>query len=257
MKALITNDDGVESTGIRVLAVAALRAGIEEVVIAAPSWDSSGASASLTAVQEDGRFLVSAGEVEGFTGEVYAVEGAPAFITRAALHGAFGDPPDLVLSGVNRGLNTGYAVIHSGTVGAATTAAIHGTPAIAFSVDGHEGAHWETVDAIIDAVLKALGRDPEPGLLLNVNIPDLPLAELRGLRQAPLASRGAVSTTVTEVGEGYITLEESEPGPAEPGTDAALIVEGYATFTPLRPTCESADVTPDGLLSVLRAGVWR
>src|SRR5919106_1774673 len=127
-RALVTNDDGIDSAGIGMLARAAADAGLE-VTVAAPSWDSSGASASLTAVEEDGRFLVEsrtpdgAGEDDHSDAEWYAVEAAPAFIVRAGVEGAFGEPPDVVLSGINLGQNTGAAVLHSGTVGAVLTAA--------------------------------------------------------------------------------------------------------------------------------------
>ena len=119
MRALITNDDGVDSAGIRALARVAVDAGLDAFV-AAPSWDSSGAAASLTAVEHDGRFLlheVTYDELPEVV--VFAVEAAPAFIVRAAATGAFGPPPEIVLSGINRGPNTGHAVLHSGTVGAA------------------------------------------------------------------------------------------------------------------------------------------
>ena len=112
MRALITNDDGIDATGLRTLAAAAVGAGYE-VVVAAPSWDSSGASASLTSVERDGRFLVHEVDLGG-VGRAVGVEAAPAFIARAAVHEAFGPAPDLLLSGVNHGLNCGHAVLHSG-----------------------------------------------------------------------------------------------------------------------------------------------
>lgn len=248
MRALITNDDGVHSTGIAVLARVAARAGYD-TVLAAPSWDSSGASASITAVEDHGRFLVEPCVIPGFDGESYAVEAAPAFIVRAGMHGAFGDAPEVVLSGVNRGVNTGHAILHSGTVGAASTATIHGARAAAFSVDAHEDADWETVEEVVERVLEWFGT---VGIgLINVNIPDLARSELREVVAAPLAARGAVSTTITEVGEGYVTLDETEPGPAEPGTDAALVAEGHVTVTALQPTCECPGVVLDGLADVL------
>src|SRR5687768_6804026 len=118
MRVLVTNDDGIDSPGILALARAALEVGLD-VTVAAPSWDSSGASASLTAVERDGRFLLSKETLPGLDGvRAFGVEAAPAFIVRAAVRGAFGPEPDLVLSGVNHGPNTGHAVLHSGTVGA-------------------------------------------------------------------------------------------------------------------------------------------
>src|SRR5690606_33742122 len=129
--ALITNDDGIDATGLRVLADCAIHAGLE-VVVAAPSWDSSGAGASLTAVEDDGRVVLREAELAGVTGRCISIDAAPAFIVRSAMSGAFGARPDVVLSGVNHGPNTGHAVLHSGTVGAALTAATHGVPTAAF-----------------------------------------------------------------------------------------------------------------------------
>ena len=120
MRVLVTNDDGVDSPGIRALARACEVAGLE-VTVAAPAWDSSGASASLTGVQQDGRLLLHRRGGWG-AAQVFGVEAAPAFIVPAGVHGAFGEPPDIVVSGINIGANTGHAVLHSGTVGAALTA---------------------------------------------------------------------------------------------------------------------------------------
>src|SRR5438552_19138136 len=97
-RVLVTNDDGVESPGIRALAGVAVDAGLD-VVVAAPSWDSSGASASFTAVEKDGRIVVESRHYDELPDvPVVAVEGAPAYIARAGLRGAFGEPPEVVLS---------------------------------------------------------------------------------------------------------------------------------------------------------------
>ena len=236
MRALITNDDGVESAGIRTLAAAAAETGLD-VLVAAPSWDSSGASASLTSVEEGGRFLVHDVDVDG-VGRGIGVEAAPAFIARAAVHEAFGPAPDLVLSGINHGLNCGHAVLHSGTVGAASTAFTYGTPAIAFSVESGDRVHWETAALVVRSVLEWF-LEQQQLLLLNVNVPNVGRDELRGLRPAMLASFGAVTANVTEAGSGYVSMEYREiDADPEPGTDYALIGERFATYTALSPVCE-------------------
>ena len=239
MLALITNDDGVGSTGIRVLASCAEDAGLE-VLVAAPSWDSSGASASLTAVESDGRLLVDDTHIEGVEGRCVSLEAAPAFIVRSAMSGAFGPVPDVVLSGVNHGPNTGYAVLHSGTVGAALTAATHGVPTVAFSLDTRgQGTNWETVGHVVKAVLSSSEWNRHPGLALNVNIPDVPRTQLQGLEHARLAPFGAVTANVTETGAGYVSLRYSEPQEhAAPDTDVALLRDGHATVTVLEPLGE-------------------
>jgi 5'-nucleotidase len=241
-RTLITNDDGIDSPGIRVLARAAREAGLD-VVIAAPSWDSSGSAASLTAVEENGRFLVESRTLDGMPDiPAYAVEGAPAFIVRAGVRGAFGPPPDLVLSGINLGVNTGYAVLHSGTVGAVLTAATQRCRGMAVSLVVGDPLHWDTAGALAQRLVPWL-LDTEPGTVLNLNVPNLPLAEVRGLQRARLSATGTVQANVTELGKGYVQLaytEVDEDG--EPGTDTALLHDGFACFTPLMGPCEAAAV---------------
>ena len=238
MLALITNDDGIASPGIRTLAQAALDAGLA-VTVAAPSWDSSGASASLTSVERDGRLQVDRVVLEGLDGvDAYAVEAAPAFIVRAATTGAFGTPPDLVLSGVNLGPNTGHAVLHSGTVGAALTAGTLGRPAVAVSLGTGDVLHWETAREVATAAIAWL-VDSGRRTILNVNVPNVAPEDLRGLEPARLASFGAVQAVMTESGAGYVKLAyEGIDAELEPGTDAALLAEGIASVTPLRAVCE-------------------
>jgi 5'-nucleotidase len=259
--ALITNDDGVGSLGIRTLAGVAVAAGLE-VVVAAPSWDSSGASASLTAVEEGGRFLVEALDWSADGAAAYAVEAAPAYIVRAALTGAFGDVPDVVLSGVNHGPNTGHAILHSGTVGAALTASTHGRRAMAVSIgvpadQAVSGSGRATeVDAVepLEAAAAVAGPvlrwllDAPAAMVLNVNVPHRRPDEVRGLVRARLAPFGAVQATVTERGAGYVKLDyRAVEAEAEPGTDAALLAAGWATVTPVLAVCEAGGARLEGL----------
>jgi 5'-nucleotidase len=244
---LITNDDGVDSPGIRALALAARQLDLG-VTLAAPSWDSSGASASLTAVEHEGRVLVEPRTIEGLDATVYAIEAAPAFITRLGVDGGLGPKPDLVLSGINRGANTGQVVLHSGTVGAALTAGTHGVAAIAVSLASsteralwaeRDELHWDTAAAVAQRVISWALHAEEPPLL-NVDVPDVPLEALRGLRRATLAAHGSVSATITEKGKGYVKVAFEQPdADTDPATDAALLAAGYATCTPLRPVCEA------------------
>jgi 5'-nucleotidase len=243
LRCLVTNDDGIGSEGLRRLALAALDAGLE-VVVAGPLHDVSGASASITAVEEGGRFVVERRTLPGLEAcDVFGVGGLPAFIALTGARGAFGPPPDIVLSGINNGPNTGHAVLHSGTVGAALTGSTHGCRAMAVSITAGREPHWETAAEVARRVLPWLMEAPA-GTVLNVNAPNVPLAELRGLKQAGLANLGAVQTNVEETGEGYVKICVSEiEADYEPGTDAALLADGYATVTPLRAVCEAAEVT--------------
>src|SRR4051794_35943969 len=259
MRAIVTNDDGVESLGLRALARAALACGLD-VIVAAPSWDSSGASASLTAVQDDGRVPVDEHHWDDVPrARVLAVHAAPGFIARMAVRGAFGEPPDIVLSGVNTGPNTGHAVLHSGTVGAAMTASTFGRPAAAFSLDvnGSAPANWATAAGGIQSGLSWLIGNPRQ-IVLNVNISHVPPDRLRGLVEARLSNFGAVQTNVTEIGEGYVKLEYREmAAEADPGTDVALLDEGYACFTPLTVVCENSNADVAGLRDRPRVTVQR
>ncbi len=241
MRALLTNDDGIHSAGLRALAAVAVEAGLE-VVVAAPHAERSGASASFSALQESGRLIVhdQAWDDVGVQ-RATGVEASPAFIVFAAAHGAFGAPPDLVLSGINHGPNTGQAVLHSGTVGAALTASTQRIGSLAVSMASSEPRHWDTARTVTARALDWLLEHPQDHVL-NINVPDVPWAELRGLRDAPLASFGAVQADVNEVGTGFVTLTvseietDSEAG-SEADTDADLLADGWATATVLRAPC--------------------
>jgi 5'-nucleotidase len=241
-RALVTNDDGIESPGIRWLAAAAVECGLD-VVVGAPSWDASGSSASLTAVQRDGRFLVEERSVDGLEGvPAFAAQAAPGFIVTAAVHGAFGPPPSVVLSGINCGANTGHAILHSGTVGATLTAWTYGCRAVAVSMAAPRPAHWETGAMVAKAVIPWL-IEQLPGVVVNANVPDVPTTELNGITRARLAPFGTVQINVTDVGKGYIRMQHSEhEAVAEDDTDVALLQQNFATITPLLAVCEAPDV---------------
>jgi 5'-nucleotidase len=253
----VTNDDGIDIEGLRVLALMALAAGLE-VVVAAPMQECSGASASITAVEEDGRFVVEPRTIAGLEAAdaVLAVGGLPAFIALTGMRGAFGPPPAIVLSGINNGPNTGYAVLHSGTAGAALTASTFGARAMAVSLNirmrSPSGAgvapsassprHWATAAEVARRLLPTLLAS-EPGTVLNVNAPNIDLDAVLGLERARLARFGAVQTNVSERGEGYFKVALAEiDAEYEPGTDAALLAAGYATVTPLQAVCEAGSV---------------
>ncbi len=257
MRALITNDDGIDSVGLQTLAGVAADAGLE-VLVAAPHMERSGASASLGAMRSDGRLIVREQPLEKLPGvRSLGVEATPAFIAWAGVRGAFGPAPDLVLSGVNKGPNTGHAILHSGTVGAALTATAHGTPAMAVSVSAADPSHWDTAAYVARTALDWLLQQQLDGrpYVLNVNVPDVPRDGLRGLRAAPLATFGAVQADIAEVGEGYVTMTFSEIDVSgEPDTDAGLQAQGWATVTPLAGPCEMSGVVLDGLTSEVTGG---
>lgn len=250
MRVLITNDDGIDSPGLHTLASVAADAGLD-VVVAAPHEERSGSSASLLATRTDGRLLLHEEVIAGLDGvRAFGVEATPAYITWAGVRGAFGDRPDLVLSGVNKGPNTGHAVLHSGTVGAALTANAHGLPAMAVSLTAPDPKHWSTAAEVAARTLGwMLEQEALAPVVLNVNVPDVPSGELRGVTSAPLATFGAVQADIAEVGEGFVTLTFSEIDVStEPHTDAGLQEAGWATVTTLTGPRESDTVRLDGLV---------
>ena len=244
---VITNDDGIGSEGLRVLARAAVQAGWD-VVVAAPERQASGSGAAMTMVQSGGRVIAERHTLPGLeTVPAYAIQASPAFIAYAAVRGAFGRRPDYLLSGINLGPNTGHLVLHSGTVGAALTAANHGVRAAAFSLDAEGSAgvrEWESAADVAGQVLPAL-RDIKPGIVLNVNVPNIPKDQINGIRQARLAAAGAgaVELSIGQVAAGamQVTLAETGRRPA-PGTDSGLLAAGYAAITPLQPVGEVTSV---------------
>ncbi len=239
--ALITNDDGIDSPGLRCLADAALTAGLD-VTIAAPAEEASGSSASIIGAESDGRIHFERRELDGFPGvRAFAVQAAPALIALIAEHGAFGTAPELVLSGVNRGANVGRAVLHSGTVGAALTGGVNGARGLAVSLDvgiNPSTCHWRACHPAVRELIPLLLEHPA-GTVFNLNVPNAD-AEFE-LREGPLATFGIVQTTMTRSHHEHVRLSVADtPSNQEQGTDAALLAAGYATVTSITPVTEAA-----------------
>ncbi|MEX5309384.1 5'/3'-nucleotidase SurE [Kocuria sp. CPCC 205297] len=236
MHILVTNDDGISSPGLAVLVRAALDRG-HTVKVAAPAEEYSGASASLSGEEVDGRIaLVEAAPPNMPDGvECVGVKAAPALIAFLASYGAFGKRPDMVLSGVNLGANTGRATLHSGTVGAVLTAASHGIPGIAVSITSGAPQHWDTALLVTRFALEHWEDRPFDEWILNLNVPDVVPGRLRGLKPAHLASFGAVQAQIGRGDEKHIAVTYSaETGPEEPDSDHYLLTHGWATATLLR-----------------------
>lgn len=192
MRILLTNDDGIDSVGLHVLANSMLPFG--EVVIAAPDSEYSGASAAIGALNLM-HPRVERRSVEGID-EAWSVTGPPALCVMFSRLGVFGDPFDLVVSGINPGANVGRSVYHSGTVGAAVTArggGIHGV-AVSQAVDnwGVEGQSWEAVVSTqrwhsaarvaAIAVEGLLSDPPADPSVLNINVPNREFDDFKGWR---------------------------------------------------------------------------
>jgi 5'/3'-nucleotidase len=263
-RILVTNDDGIDSPGLRYLARAAAREG-HDVVVAAPVTESSGSSAAMTAIEEHGKIILHKRELTGAKHiAAYAVAASPAYIVLLALREAFGEVPAMILSGINRGANAGSAVVHSGTVGATFTGSYAGLHGLAVSLDvlsprvastrsggaamdviteaDDEKRHWSSAAELAVRLIPTL-RHTAPGTVFNLNVPDLHLDGIRGLRRAALAQFGQVQMSIAEAGEGFVrTAVQAADELLEPQTDLAALAEHFAVVTPLRAPVEAADV---------------
>ncbi len=231
MRVLVTNDDGIDAPGLHALAAGLHRAGFD-VLVAAPLEDRSGSGAAIGNLQPGGEIRTEARAIPGCEGvPAHAVDGPPALAVMAARLGGFGDPPELVVSGINPGHNTGRATLHSGTVGAALTAANFGVSALAVSIGWNDEPHWDTAARLAVAATAWLERAPVR-TVLNLNVPDVATEDLRGVRWAELAPFGTVRAAVVSSGEGPLQMELRDTGIAlDPDTDTALVTAGYAAVT--------------------------
>lgn len=230
MRVLVSNDDGVEAPGIRVLA--AHLAELGEVTVVAPDRDRSGASNSLTLDQpvrvqrlDDGR---------------YRVFGTPTDCVHLALSGLLEHEPDIVVSGINNSANLGDDVIYSGTVSAAMEGRFLGLPAIAVSVVSVERkpAHFDSAARAVMLLTKRLLVDPLPAdTILNVNVPDRAWNEIRGFEVTRLGRRHrSEPCTAQRDPRGRMIYWIGPAGEAEddgPGTDFHAVRNGYVSVTPI------------------------
>ncbi|MDO2950049.1 5'/3'-nucleotidase SurE [Aeromonas simiae] len=227
MRILVSNDDGVNARGIRALSRALAECG--EVTVVAPDRNRSGASHSLTL---EVPLRVSLIEETGF----YAVKGTPTDCVHLAAHELLKPEPDMVVSGINHGANLGDDVIYSGTVAAATEGRHLGFPSIAISLVGD--THFETAAHFAVKLVRALIRHPLPAdQILNVNVPDLPLEAIKGMRVTRLGNRHPAEQVIVERDpRGQTIYWIGPPGErqdAGEGTDFAAIEQGYVSITPL------------------------
>ena len=228
MKILVSNDDGVHADGIRVLS-AALSA-LADVVVAAPGRNPSGASHSLTL---ENPLRVETMAHNGFM----AVKGTPTDCVHLAVNELLKPLPDMVVSGINHGANLGDDVIYSGTVAAATEGRHLGLPAMAVSLVGSE--HFASAAHYACRLVQGLMRNPLPAdQILDVNVPDLPLAEVKGIRVTRLGCRHPAEAVIVEQDpRGRPIYWIGPPGATQDageGTDFAAIEAGFVSITPLQ-----------------------
>ena len=228
MKILVSNDDGVHADGIRILSEALRQ--IADVVVVAPDRNHSGASHSLTL--ENPLRLESMAH-NGFI----AVKGTPTDCVHLAVNALLSPLPDMVVSGINHGANLGDDVIYSGTVAAATEGRHLGLPAMAVSLVGSK--HFASAAHYACRLVQGLMRSPLPAdQILNVNVPDLPLAQIKGIRVTRLGCRHPAEAVIVEQDpRGRPIYWIGPPGASQDageGTDFAAVEAGYVSITPLQ-----------------------
>ncbi len=230
MKLLITNDDGILSPGIAALAGALCAE--HEVTVAAPSTEQSGVSHSLTFSYP---LRVKRVNLNGLPVQAYAISGSPVDCVKFAC-GNLDTPFDMTISGINLGANAGIDVFYSGTVSAAMEAALNGVPAIAASCNSFTPQH---LDATAEYVKRMITLSLERGIkLLNLNVPDLPLEDIRGVKAAPLGVPPYYTRYDERMdphGAAYYWLPGRKPHeyPPQENTDCRWLHDGFATITPL------------------------
>jgi len=246
VKILVSNDDGYRAEGICRLREAL--ATLAEVTVVAPDRNQSGASNSLT-------LDVPLRVFESEPG-VYFVSGTPTDCVHLAISGLFDFEHDMVVSGVNDGANLGDDVLYSGTVAAAVEGRCLGLPTIAVSLctGSGGGGHFETgAEVARRLVAQLLKRPLQSALVLNVNVPDVPFAQLRGLRASRLGYRHRSEPVMRALDPRGRPVYWIGPAGAQqdagPGTDFDTVAQGYVSVTPLQ-----VDLTRHAALSAV--GTW-
>ena len=273
MRILLTNDDGIDSVGLHVLARAMRPFG--DVVIAAPDREFSGAGAALGAlhlIQPE----VHKAHVDGID-EAWSVTGPPALCVMFSRLGAFGDPFDLVVSGINPGANVGRSVYHSGTVGAALTArngrisGIAVSQAVAgFGVEGQGwdemlvGQKWESAASVAAAFVEGFVVDmPSEPVVVNINVPNKDVADIKGWKSARLGhepprrmSTARLEPKVGHDGSFYVRMEWGEATELPNDNDGGMVGDDYVSVSYLssivnieRPDVSSAELALSRLIA--------
>lgn len=228
MRILLSNDDGVRAPGLSAL-YQALK-DIADVTVIAPDRNCSGASNSLT--------LHSPLRVEQLENGFFSVNGTPTDCVHIGTNSPLGEAPDLVVSGINDAPNMGDDVIYSGTVAAATEGRFVGLPAIAVSMGQHGHDHYDTAARVVADLIKKLQEEPlQSDFVLNVNVPYVPFAQLKGTQLTRLGRRHRAENMVRDSDPwGREIFWYGPVGPQRddgPGTDFAAVREGYVSITPL------------------------
>ncbi len=244
MKILLSNDDGYFAPGLQTLAQHISQ--IAEIVVVAPERNRSGASNSLTL----DRPLTVRKTDSGF----YYVNGTPTDCVHLAVTGLLDGLPDMIISGINDGANMGDDTIYSGTVAAAMEGFLLDIPSIAVSMSQHNATHFITAAKVVAELIPNIARRPpvQGPMLLNINVPDIPYAQLQGISATRLGKRHKAEPVIQSKSPRGETLywvgAAGEAQDAGPGTDFYAVAHGQVSITPLQ-----ADLTYMQQLDQLKA----
>lgn len=229
MGILVTNDDGIHSEGLHVLANSLSDLG--KVVIVAPDRERSAVSHSLT--------IYHPLRISQLKENIFVVNGTPADCVMLAVHQILSEKPKVVVAGINKGPNMGEDIRYSGTVSAAWEGTFFGIPSFAISLSGFENLHFNVAGKFARMLAEVLLEQKlPPGTVLNVNVPNLEEKEIKGVRitrQGKFIERYISYEKVNPEGElCYQIGNQKLKGEREDGTDFAAIDEGMISITPLK-----------------------
>lgn len=243
MRILLSNDDGIHAPGLRVMAEALQQLG--ELTVVAPDRNRSGASNSLT--------LSRPLRITEHQQNWFSVDGTPTDCVHLAVTGLIEQLPDMVVSGINAGANLGDDTLYSGTVAAAMEGRFMGLPAIAVSNVAFQPQHYDAAARAVVRILKDLPSHPLPsGSILNINVPDVPYEQLKGVEVTRLGYRHIAEEMVRDHDPRgrpmYWIGPAGNEQDAGPGTDFHAVRRGVVSVTPLQ-----TDLTNHAALAGLSA----
>ncbi len=248
MQILLTNDDGIDAPGL--LAMEGQLHELGNLSVIAPEKQCSGVSHSVTYLRP-----LTCERRTRPTGEGWAVDGMPADCVKLGIDQLCEQPPDLVVSGINAGLNAGINVIYSGTVAAAREAFFYGISSVAVSLEADSQMDYEAAAGVALPIIRSILTQQQGAGFYNINIPTRALQENPGLRVLPVS--------LARYGDSYIqrqdpkqrpyywSTDNPQPARSDPPTDVDLLDEGFVTLTPLL-----FDTTDHRLLEQMQQWEW-
>ena len=233
MRLLLTNDDGINAKGIYALAQELEQN--HDVIIIAPDNERSACGHSITLTRP---LIVREVKLEGLKSKAFSVDGTPADCVKIAINKLLSEKIDMVVSGINKGLNLGTDVLYSGTVSAAIEAAIYKIPSMAVSMDVTKDIEtYEMAARFASEILrKAQENNIKNDIVLNVNIPLLQENEIKGIKVCKIGSRlynNCYIETIGENNETHYEIKGEVKDIHEENSDTIYFKEGYVTVTPL------------------------